>query len=111
MSVLPTAASDDRKSQDRKNRDWRLDDPLGEQGSRRLLSPTILLLTLSLIWCLLWFIHSWGYWEDDSFIHLEFARSLASGHGFSFNGAVVYGDTSPLWVFLLVAAHLLVPDW
>jgi len=56
-------------------------------------------------------IHSWGYWEDDAFIHLEFARSLATGHGFSFNGAVVYGDTAPLWVFLLTAAHILVPSW
>jgi hypothetical protein len=69
------------------------------------------LLTLSLLWCVLWFIHSWGYWEDDSFIHLEFARSLATGHGFAFNGTVVYGDTAPLWVILLVGFHLLIPNW
>ena len=71
----------------------------------------MLLLTLSLLWCVLWFVHSWGYWEDDSFIHLEFARSLASGHGFAFNGTVVYGDTAPLWVILLVGFHLLIPNW
>jgi hypothetical protein len=69
------------------------------------------LLTFSVLWCVLWCIHSWAYWEDDSFIHLEFARSLASGHGFSFNGNVVYGDTAPLWVILLAGMHLLVPNW
>ena len=71
----------------------------------------ITLLALSLLWCILWFVHAWGYWEDDSFIHLEFARSLASGHGFAFNGHVVYGDTAPLWVFLLVGFHRLIPNW
>jgi hypothetical protein len=71
----------------------------------------ILLLTLSLLWCIVWFVHSWGYWEDDSFIHLEFARSFAAGHGFAFNGRVVYGDTAPLWVFFLAGMHRLIPNW
>ncbi len=70
-----------------------------------------LLLTLSTLWCIYWFVHSWHYWEDDAFIHLEFARSLAAGRGFAFNGNVVAGDTAPLWVLLLVAMHGLVPDW
>ncbi len=39
---------------------------------------------------------------DDTFIHLQFARNLAHGHGFSFNpGRQVPGSTSPLWVLLL----------
>jgi hypothetical protein len=59
----------------------------------------------------LWFVHALGYWEDDAYIHLEFARSVATGHGFSFNGHIVYGDTSPLWVLLLVAFHAVIPDW
>jgi hypothetical protein len=85
-------------------------------SSRRIASPrlslfTISILCLSLLWCLFWFIHSWNYWEDDAYIHLEFARSVASGHGFAFNGRVVYGDTSPLWVFLLCGMHLFVSDW
>lgn len=71
----------------------------------------ILLVSLSVLWCAWWFLHSGGYWEDDAYIHLEFARSVASGHGFSFNGHVVAGDTAPLWVFLLVAMHTLVPNW
>jgi hypothetical protein len=70
-----------------------------------------LLLALSTGICVVWFIHALGYWEDDAWIHLEFARSLAAGHGFSFNGHLVYGDTSPLWVFLLVAFHMVIPGW
>ena len=42
---------------------------------------------------------------------MEFARSLAAGHGFRFNGNIVYGDTSPLWVFLLITFHAVVPNW
>ena len=26
-----------------------------------------------------------GYWEDDAWIHLEFARSVSQGRGFAFN--------------------------
>lgn len=70
-----------------------------------------LLLAASLLWCVYWFLHARGYWEDDAWIHLEFARSLAAGQGFSFNGHVVAGDTAPLWVWLLAAAHTLIPDW
>jgi hypothetical protein len=70
-----------------------------------------LLLGLSSCVCVLWFVHALGYWEDDAYIHLEFARSLAAGRGFSFNGHIVYGDTSPLWVALLVAFHAVIPDW
>ncbi len=68
-----------------------------------------LLLAFVTAWCILWFVHALGYWEDDAWIHLEFARSLAEGRGFSFNGHIVYGDTSPLWVWLLVAFHTVIP--
>ncbi len=81
--------------------------PLATQ--RRFPLP-ILLLGLTAAWTVLWFVHTLGYWEDDAYIHLEFARSVARGHGFAFNGHVVYGDTSPLWVFLLVLFHLVLPD-
>src|ERR1700722_8939359 len=70
-----------------------------------------LLLACTALWCLYWFLHARGYWEDDAYIHLEFARSLAAGRGFSFNGHVVAGDTAPLWVFLLAGMHAFVPDW
>ena len=42
------------------------------------------------------------YLTDDTFIHLQYARNLASGHGLVFNlGERVYGCTSPLWVALI----------
>ncbi len=69
------------------------------------------LLALSALLCVVWFVHALGYWEDDAYIHLEFARSVATGHGFSFNGHVVYGDTSPLWVWLLTVVHRVLPGW
>lgn len=78
----------------------------------RRLSPTAwLLLAISAVWCVLWFVHAYGYWEDDAYIHLEFARSVSRGLGFAFNGHVVYGDTSPLWVYLLIAFHSILPAW
>ena len=69
------------------------------------------LLVLSAGWCVFLCVWTWGYIEDDGFIHLEFARSLSRGMGFAFNGHVVYGDTSPLWALLLAAAHTLLPNW
>jgi hypothetical protein len=60
---------------------------------------------------LLWLWFSYGYVEDDAFIHLEFARSFAEGAGFAFNGRLVNGDTAPLWVVLLAAMHSLGAGW
>jgi hypothetical protein len=73
-------------------------------------APLLLYLFTS-IWLVAWFVYGYGYWEDDAFIHLEFARSLFQGQGFSFGGVVTYGDTSPMWVFLLAGAHYLISDW
>jgi hypothetical protein len=58
-----------------------------------------------------WFVLSLGYIEDDAFIHLEFARSVADGKGFAFNGRVVYGDTAPLWALILVGIHFIGLSW
>ena len=53
-----------------------------------------------------------GFFTDDSYIHLVFARNFARGGGFAFNpGEPVYGFTSPLWMLLLAAGHAVVPDW
>ena len=42
---------------------------------------------------------------DDSWIHLQFARNLAEGRGFSYNpGVPVSGSTAPLWTLTLGAA-------
>jgi hypothetical protein len=58
-----------------------------------------------------WFVFSYGYIEDDAFIHLVFARSLAEGRGFAFNGLVTNGDTAPIWPMLLAGIHALGVSW
>jgi hypothetical protein len=58
-----------------------------------------------------WFVFSYGYIEDDAFIHLEYARSIAAGHGYAFNGHTSYGDTAPLWPLILAGIHGLGLDW
>jgi hypothetical protein len=46
-----------------------------------------------------------GFPLDDSWIHLQFARNLAEGAGFSYNpGTQVAGSTAPLWTLLLAGA-------
>src|SRR5687767_11811652 len=45
---------------------------------------------------------------DDSWIHLQFARSLAGGEGLAYNpGERVAGSTAPLWTALLSLGFLL----
>jgi hypothetical protein len=51
-----------------------------------------------------------GYLTDDTFIHLQFAKNLIGGRGFSFTpGEPTYGATSPLWVLLLAGLGRFVP--
>lgn len=55
--------------------------------------------------------HVGGLPLDDSWIHMQFARNLATGGGFSFNaGEPVSGSTAPLWTLLLSLAHALPGD-
>ena len=43
-----------------------------------------------------------GFPLDDAWIHFQFARNLAAGHGFAYNPDVpVAGSTAPLWTLLL----------
>lgn len=59
-----------------------------------------LLVALLLAAALMWPLRH--YVTDDTFIHLQYARNLATGNGLVFNrGEPVYGCTSPLWVALL----------
>jgi hypothetical protein len=59
--------------------------------------------------CLLYFAsEAWllsfdlGFPLDDSWIHLQFARNLASGQGLAYNpGELVTGSTAPLWTALV----------
>jgi hypothetical protein len=43
-----------------------------------------------------------GFPLDDAWIHFQFARNVAEGHGFAYNpGVPVSGSTAPLWTLLL----------
>lgn len=47
---------------------------------------------------------------DDAYIFLVYAQNLAAGKGMCFNeGEPSFGISNPLWLFLLVVAHLLLP--
>lgn len=62
-------------------------------------------------WLGFWLWQSRHYWEDDAFIHLVYARSVMAGEGFAFQGVPSNGDTSPLWVLLLVLFKAVQADW
>jgi hypothetical protein len=50
----------------------------------------------------------WGFPLDDTWIHLQYARNIAAGGGFSFNaGQPSPGSTAPLWTLCAAALHLL----
>ncbi|MEW6754169.1 MAG: hypothetical protein AB1505_24785 [Candidatus Latescibacterota bacterium] len=52
-----------------------------------------------------------GFPLDDTWIHFQFARNLAAGHGFSFNPPdPSAGSTAPLWTLLLAGLRLLPGD-
>jgi hypothetical protein len=57
-----------------------------------------------------WRTTFWGFPLDDAWIHLQFAKNLGHGLGFSYNpGIHVAGSTAPLWTLLLAipaALHL-----
>ena len=52
-----------------------------------------------------------GFPLDDSWIHLQIARNLAGGQGWSFNpGELTGGATSPLWILLIAPLFYLGGD-
>jgi hypothetical protein len=57
------------------------------------------------------FAHAHGFPLDDAWIHAQFARNLATGHGFSYTGdRWVAGSTAPLWTLLWSLVQLLLPN-
>jgi len=78
---------------------------------QRIDMMSMLILGVCALWAGYWFVHAQDYWEDDAYIHLEYARNLFGGKGFMFNGLVSNGDTSPVWVLLLGLSHMVWPDW
>lgn len=54
---------------------------------------------------------NFGFPLDDSWIHLQIARNVATGHGWSYNpGEPTGASTSPLWVLLLAPLFWLPGD-
>jgi arabinofuranosyltransferase len=57
-----------------------------------------------------WHATYWGFPLDDAWIHLQFAKNIGHGLGFSYNpGIPVAGSTAPLWTLVLAvpaALHL-----
>jgi hypothetical protein len=48
-----------------------------------------------------------GFPLDDAWIHAQFARNLATGHGFTYTGSRwVAGSTSPAWTILLALGYV-----
>lgn len=69
-------------------------------------------LALGLFWVRQWQIAGTAglssFPLDDPWIHLQFARNLAEGHGFAYNpGVPVTGSTAPLWTLVLAGAFAL----
>uniref|UniRef100_A0A7V3RH32 Glycosyltransferase RgtA/B/C/D-like domain-containing protein n=1 Tax=candidate division WOR-3 bacterium TaxID=2052148 RepID=A0A7V3RH32_UNCW3 len=51
-----------------------------------------------------------GFPLDDPWIHMQFAKNIANGNGFSYNpDQLVAGSTAPLWTIMLVPVHWFVP--
>ncbi len=77
-----------------------------ESGPVTRIEKVALAVALLLALALMWPVR--GYLTDDTFIHLQYAKNLAAGHGFVFNiGEHVYGSTSPLWVALIADGIML----
>lgn len=54
---------------------------------------------------------TFGFPLDDSWIHAQFARNLATGEGFSYNpGVPVSGSTAPLWTLTAAVGYLVTGD-
>jgi len=91
--------------------------PSGQPGAAPRPLPRVTLL----LWCAvpaialaaLYELAAWrdagtlGFPLDDAWIHAQFARNIATGHGFSYTGGRwVAGSTSPAWTLLLAAGYL-----
>jgi hypothetical protein len=73
-----------------------------------------LAVMLACVFYFLWREHqagAFGFPLDDAWIHAQFARNVALGHGFSHNpGVPTSGSTSPLWTVISAGGHLLTGD-
>jgi hypothetical protein len=91
-------------------------DPMAapDDGAKKPRWPWLSLLAVGLVLSLgyvgveLYLLGELGFPLDDSWIHLQFARNLASGEGLSYqDGELVTGSTAPLWTALVSLVFLL----
>ena len=51
-------------------------------------------------------VFHFSYTPDDTYIYLQYAKKIAAGKGFSFNGGEhSYGTTGPLWALLIAGGR------
>jgi hypothetical protein len=82
-----------------------------EPSARRHI-PLAIALMLVFVGYYLWrewtIAGAFGFPLDDAWIHAQFARNLALGHGFSYNpGVPVSGSTAPLWTLITATGYLI----
>jgi hypothetical protein len=64
-------------------------------------------LALFYLWAAVRTSGTLGFPLDDAWIHAQFARNLATGHGFTYTGGRwVAGSTAPGWTLLLALGYL-----
>lgn len=67
-----------------------------------------LILVVSLLVFVICGLQKTGYSPDDTYIYMQYARSIAAGNGFVFNaGEQSYGVTSPIWSLLISISYLI----
>lgn len=82
--------------------------PEAARRIRWLIVGTALLVLSGTAWWLHSLLGALGPALDDTYIHLQFARSLAEGQGMAYRpGEWVSGSTGPLWTALLSLAFVL----
>jgi hypothetical protein len=82
-----------------------------KQASTGKANWSTVFLLAGLIWVAYWMFYSRSYWEDDAYIHLDYARNVFALNGFAFHGVPSNGDTSPVWVLLLSLSKVSGLDW
>ena len=81
--------------------------PLSSSTRSRLLVVALLAIPIVVLLVAAW---QYRWMSDDGFINLRVVKQIEAGHGPVFNaGERVEASTSPLWVFVLTVADVLLP--
>ena len=81
---------------------------INDMSKKGILSSKLFWILVAVALFLLLQIPLTNYLVDDAYIHLTFARNIATGNGFSFNPREpTYGVTAPLWTLLMAPLSLL----